>query len=81
MGKQDYVKRVRKKWSHDLTVTWYKLKNLNNYKVMFNFQYHKGIIKSESTFFGMKFVKHVLYFEESAAALNKFKYFLPKSCL
>ena len=25
VGKQDYVKRLRKKWSHDLTVTWYKL--------------------------------------------------------
>ena len=49
-------------------------------KVVFNFQYRKGIIKSESNFW-YEFVKQVLYFVESAAALNEFKYFLPKSCL
>ena len=43
-------------------------------KVVFNFQYRKGIIKSESKFW-YEFVKHVLYFVESAAALNEFKYF------
>ena len=43
-------------------------------KVMFNFQYHKGIIKLESKFL-YECVKHVLYFLESAAALNEFKSF------
>ena len=28
-----------------------------------------------------EFLKHVLYFVESAAAFNEFKYFLPKSYL
>ena len=50
-------------------------------KVMFNFQFYKGIIKSEFIFFWFESVKHVLYFVESVAALNEFNYFLLKSCL
>ena len=43
-------------------------------KVMFNFQYHKGIIKSESNIFGMNLLNTFCPLE-SAAALNEFKYF------
>ena len=47
-------------------------------KVMFNFQYHKGIIRSESIIIGMNLLNTfcTLYLA-SAAALNEFKYFLP----
>ena len=38
--------------SHDLTVTWSSWKN-QMMKVMFNFQYHKGIINLELKIFGM----------------------------
>ena len=48
-------------------------------KVMFNFQYNKSIIKLELKFW-YEFVKHMLYFVESAA-FNEFLYSLPKSCL
>ena len=41
-------------------------------KVMFNFQIHRGIIKSEIKMFWNGFVKAALYFSESAAALNEF---------
>ena len=41
--------------------------------VMFNFLYHKGIIRLESIFFGMNLLIRVLYFMESAAALNVFE--------
>ena len=44
-------------------------------KVMFNFQIHRGIIKSEIKMFWNGFVKAALYFSESAAALNELKYF------
>ena len=39
--------------------------------IMFNFQYRKGIIKLELKFW-YEYVKHALYFVESAAALNAF---------
>ena len=45
------------------------------FKIIFSFQYHKGIIKSESKFVDMNMLKHVLNFVESAAALNEFLYF------
>ena len=40
-------------------------------KVMFNCQYHKGIINSESKDFGMNLLK-TFCIVESAAALNEF---------
>ena len=45
-------------------------------KVKFNFQYHKGIIKLELKFLGKTLLSmHLLYFVESAAALNEFLFF------
>ena len=49
--------------------------------VMFNFSISQGHNQVGIKMFWYEFVKHVLYFVESAAALNEFKYFLPKSCL
>ena len=48
---------------------------------MFNFQYHKGIIKLELKKNWYEFVKHLLYFVESAAALNEFFHLFLKSSL
>ena len=47
--------------------------------------YHKTISQGHNQvgikFCWYEFVKHVLNVVESAAALNEFKYVLPKSCL
>ena len=43
---------------------------LNEIKV-FNFQYHKGIIKLELKFMVMILLSSFFYFVESAAALNE----------
>ena len=49
-------------------------------QVMFNFQYHKGIIILELKKNFYEFVRHASYFVESTAALNEFLYFLLKVC-
>ena len=43
-------------------------------KFVFNFQYHKHNLVGIKDFW-YEFVKHVLYFVESAAAFNRFLYF------
>ena len=40
----------------------------------------EGHNQVEIKIFGAEFVKHLLYFLESAAALNEFLYLLLKSC-
>ena len=50
-------------------------------KVVLKFSISQGHNQVGIKIFWYEFVKQVLYFVESAAALNEFKYFLPKSCL
>ena len=52
-------------------------KKIQIIKVMFNIQYHKGNIKYNM--FWYELVKYLLYFVESAAALNELLYLLLKS--
>ena len=45
-------------------------------KVMFNFKYYKDIIKLEIKNCWYEFVKHILYFVESAPVLNDLIFFV-----
>ena len=58
-------------------VTWYELKT-QLIEVMFNFSYHRSMIKLELKCFDVNLYMYLV--ESAAAALSEFLYVLLKSC-
>ena len=74
----NYNINLCKNWSHDLRVTWDKLKNQRLRYVQFSISHRHNLLGIKTSL--SEFVKYHLYFVESVVALNEFLYLLLKSC-